>query len=157
MNTRKTGQYFVREPGAPPPLNVRLSRRVAFNEVDAMGIAWHGRYAVYFEEASTELRRRCGLTYEAFRNAGIYAPIVSLHVDYRRPALLDELIAVEASLIWTDAARLNTEYRILKQDGTPAATGCTVQLFTEAATGEPYMASPELLEACRARWLEDGL
>jgi acyl-CoA thioester hydrolase len=157
MKPRKTGQYFEREPGAPPPLTVRLDRRVAFNEVDVMGIAWHGRYAVYFEEASTEIRRRCGLTYEAFRDAAIHAPIVELRVDYKRPVFLDEQITVKAALIWTDAARLNTEYRILKQDGSLAATGSTVQLFTEAATGEPYMASPELLETCRENWREGRL
>lgn len=157
MNTRKTGQYFARDPAVPPPLSVTISRRVAFNEVDVMGIAWHGRYAAYFEEACTELRRRCGLTYEAFRDAGIRAPIVELHVNYRRPVFLDELISIEASLIWTDAARLNTEYRILKQDGILAATGSTVQLFTDAATAQPYMASPELLETCRERWREGNL
>ena len=78
-------------------------------------------------------------------------------MDYKQPVFLDELITVEATLVWTEAARLNTEYRILRQDGALAATGSTVQLFTDAATGEPFIATPELLETCRERWQKGEL
>lgn len=150
MRRKKT--YFQRLEDSPAPLVHVLRHRMRFGEVDAMAVAWHGHYAVLFEEASTELRRLCGLTYEAFWEAGVRAPVVQLHVDYHQPLLLDELATVKASMIWTDAARLNVEYEVIKEDGTLAATGYTVQLFSMADSGEPCFTLPPLLEACQEKW-----
>ena len=57
---RRKAPYFERSEGSPEPVLVTLRRRVQFSEVDALAIVWHGRYAGYFEEASSELGRRCG-------------------------------------------------------------------------------------------------
>ena len=70
MRTRKKTTYFDRVPGSPEPLVVEMKRRVRFNEADPMAIVWHGRYPLFFEEASEELGRRCGLSYKEFFEAG---------------------------------------------------------------------------------------
>ena len=149
---RRKQYYFEREAASPVPLVYKTWRRARFGEVDAMAILWHGHYAVLFEEASTELRRHCGLSYEDFFREGLRAPIVQLHVDYHQPLVLDELFMIQASLVWSDAARLNTEYRIEKEAGSLAATGYTVQLFTRAENNEPWITLPPLLEQCREQW-----
>jgi acyl-CoA thioester hydrolase len=148
---RKRG-YFGQPDEAPAPLVVRLKRRVSFHEADVMGIAWHGRYAAFFEEGSAELGRRCGLSYEAFAEANLRAPIVQLHIDYHLPLALDEEFTVEVSGIWSEGARLNTEFAAIKSDGSPAATGYTVQMLVDARSGETCLTSPQLLEECRKRW-----
>lgn len=117
-----------------------------------MAIVWHGHYAVLFEEASTELRRECGLTYEAFFETGLRAPVVKLHVDYHLPLFLDQWFTTTASMIWTDAARLDVVYEVRREDSRIAATGYTVQLFVQDRTGEPCFTVPELLRQCRERW-----
>ena len=150
MRRKKT--YFKPEEGAPPPIVHTMQRRARFGEVDAMAVMWHGHYAVLFEEVSTELRRRCGLGYGDFFEAGVRAPIVQLHVDYHQPLLLDELATVKASMVWSEAARLNIEFEVVKEDGTIAATGYTVQLFAEAESGLPCLTLPKMLETCQARW-----
>ena len=152
MRRQRDSRYFARQSGDPEPVLTTIHRRVSFGEVDAMAMAWHGRYAAYCEEASTELRRHCGLAYEDFAQADLRAPVVQFHLDYHRPLLLDELIAVRAALVWTEAARLNIVYEIRNPGGVIAATGYTVQLFTVGATGEVCYASPPLLERCRRRW-----
>ena len=149
---RKKGGYFRQADQAPAPLVVKVKRRVSFGEADVMGIAWHGRYAAFFEEASAELGRRCGLSYDEFAEANLRAPIVQLHVDYHLPLLLDEEFSVEVSGIWTEGARLNTEYAVMKDDGRIAATGYTVQMLIDGESGEACLTSPELLERCRKRW-----
>lgn len=154
MTRRRTEGYFERSDSDPAPLNVTVNRRVAFREVDAVAIVWHGRYAAYFEDAATELRRACGLTYAEFRDTGVHAPIVQFHVDHHSPLFLDEEMSIHASLVWTEAARLNTEYEILKDDGTIAATGYSVQMLTDAATGEPCLTPPPLMRRCLERWRE---
>jgi acyl-CoA thioester hydrolase len=128
-----------------------------FREVDPMAIVWHGRYAELFEDASTELRRQCGLSYEEFLRANLRAPVVQLHVEYCRPLYLDETASVRASLFWTEAARLNIGYEVLNEEGRTAATGWTVQLFTDADSGAACLLSPAMLEQCRERWRNGGL
>lgn len=144
--------YFQKEPNSPLPIEVTISRRLRFSDVDALAIAWHGRYPQFFEEAQTELGHKCGLTYDAFRDEGLAAPIAQIHIDYFRPLLLDKMFTVKASLHWNEAARLNTEYLITGEDGLCACTGYTVQLFVDLKTREPLWLSPDMLIRCRQRW-----
>jgi acyl-CoA thioester hydrolase len=148
---RQKGGYFPTDPAAPPPVIVHVQHRVRFSEVDAMAVLWHGRYAELFEQANEELGRKCGLTYADFYRAGLQGPIVQLHVDYFAPATLSEVVTIVGKLIWTEAARINIEYEIRKQDGTLAATGYTVQMFIDE-TKQPLMTSPPLYDTCRRRW-----
>jgi acyl-CoA thioester hydrolase len=152
MRARRKTTYFERIPGSPEPIVVEIKRRVRFNEADPMAIAWHGRYPLFFEEASEELGRRCGLTYKNFFEAGLRAPIVDLHISYFQPLYLDEEFTVRASLIWHDGARLNTEFQLLKQDGSLATSASMVQVFTDHRTGEACIVSPHLIEEVRKRW-----
>jgi len=152
MKTRRRKTYFERSPGSPEPIVVEVKRRVRFNEADPMAIMWHGRYSLLFEEASEEIGRRCGLSYKDFFEAGLRAPIVEFHVDYYKPLFLDEEFTIRASLIWHEGARMNTEFSLIKQDGSLATSGYTVQLFTDHRSGEPCIVSPEMLEQCRTRW-----
>jgi len=154
---RRNKTYFKREPGIPDPLTYSFKRRARFGEVDAMAVMWHGHYATLFEEASTELRRKSGLSYEDFFNAKVYAPIVQLHVDYFSSLTLDELFTVTARMFWTEAARINIAYEITKENGSLAATGYTVQLFSSAVTGEPCFTMPPLLEEQQKLWLDGKL
>jgi len=151
--TRRKKSYFDRITGAPEPVSVEIKRRVRFNEADPMAVMWHGRYPLAFEEAAEELGRVCGLSYSDYLEAGLMGPIVSIHIDYYQSLYLAEEYTIRASLVWSEGARLNTEFRIFKQDGSVATTGYTVQLFTDNATGEPCLVSPEMLKKCRRRWL----
>lgn len=152
MKSRKKKEHFERVPGAPEPVVYEVKRRSRFSEVDAMAIVWHGRYATFFEEASAELGRTVGLSYKDFFDAGLRAPIVEFHIDYYKPLYLDEEFTTRASLVWHEGARINTEYQLIKRDGSLAASGYTVQLLVDAGNGEPLYVSPELLIKCREKW-----
>ena len=75
-----------------------------------------------------------------------------MHVDYYAPLELEENIRIRAALIWTEAARLNTEYRIWKENGKTAATGYTVQMLTDARTGSFCLFDPPLLRQMKQKW-----
>jgi acyl-CoA thioester hydrolase len=144
--------YFERGVGDPAPIEAEVRRRVLFGDADPMAVLWHGRYAALFEEASTELRRLCGLGYDEFHAGRLRAPVVQMHIDYHRPLRLDERAVVRARLVWTEAARLNIEYEVLRESGDVAATGFTVQLFIAEPSGEVCYVSPPMLTRCRERW-----
>ena len=151
MLSRRKKNYFKQENNWPKPITAEVKRIVSFSEVDAMAIAWHGRYAQYFEEAYAAVGRRCGLGYEDFYKAKLRAPIVQFHVDYFLSLVLEEEITIQARLVWSEGARINMEYIIFKADGRVAATGYTVQMLI-SDTGDICMTSPGLLDDCRARW-----
>jgi acyl-CoA thioester hydrolase len=156
MVRRKVGGYFEKIKRAPLPVAVRLKRRVSFSEVDAMGIVWYGRFAAYFEEGAAALGRLCGLAYRDFYEAGILAPIVQFHIDYHKPMILDEEFTILSSLVWSEGSKINIEYSLIKNDGTVAASGYTIQMLVDAKTQEVYLVPPELLKRCRRRWKKDG-
>ncbi len=149
---RKTDTYFKTEPDTPHPIRLVVRHRVRFSEVDAMAIVWHGRYLQFFEMAAEELARRIGLSYNDYYTAGLRAPLAQVHVDFHHPVRLGEDVSIEARLIWNDAVRLNTEYTVTNEQGRLVASGYSVQMLTEEATGNVCFVMPPLLAACRKRW-----
>jgi len=149
---RQKGGYFTARPDAPAPVIARVSYRAHFSDVDAMAVVWHGHFARLFEQANEELCRRCGMTYADFHRHRVAAPIVQLHVDYFSPVRLGEQIEIAGKLIWSEAARMNIEYEIRKENGELAAAGYTVQMFV-GEDGKPLLTGPELYDNCRKRWL----
>ncbi len=143
--------YFPITEGMPVPLRHTVSRRVRFEEVDALGIVWHGRYPSYFEDARAALGKRYGIGYTDFYSRGILAPIKILHADYHLPLTFDEPFTIEAVLRWSEAARLNLEYFLRNQSGTLTTTGYTVQLMLDSK-GEVLVLPPPFYREFCDRW-----
>ena len=151
MRRRIETLAFPPEPGYPP-LRAVVAHRVAFSEVDPMGIVWFGRYTVFFEEAAAALRDACGISHAAFREAGIEPPVVSYQVEYLHPSRLDERLTIAACLHATEAARLNLTYEVRGPDGVLRVAARTVQVFMEAASQTVCLSAPGIWITCLARW-----
>ena len=149
---RRRRAYFTAAPGDPPPIAVEIRRRIAFSEVDAMAVAWHGNYPRFFEAAHSELMQKIGLGFAVYAEHQVAAPIVQCHIDYHAPLLLDEEFTVRAELFWNDGARLDTAYTITGDDGETRATGYTVQMFCDLKTREACLFPPAPAAAMRDRW-----
>jgi len=143
--------YFARREGDPPPLRTLVQRRVRFEEVDPMGIVWHGRYPGYFEDGRVALGSRYGIGYEDFFRHGVPAPIRRMQIDYLAPLRFQEEFEVEALLHWSDGARLDFEFLIRDADGGLVATGCSVQLMLDPAGGL-LLLPPPFVRAQREQW-----
>jgi len=143
--------YFTVQKDGPAPLRFQVERRVRFEEVDTLGIVWHGRYASYFEDARSSLGENYGIGYLDFYKNGIIAPIKKLHVDYHLPLKFPEKVAIEGILHWSEAARLNYEFIIRNAEGSVAATGYSVQVMLDAENNLHMVAPPFYQEFCK-RW-----
>lgn len=150
---RRRKSYFQTPVGAPDPVIVRVSARIHFSDVDPMAVLWHGRYAKLFEQANEQVGRLCGMSYEDFFRAKLRAPIVQLHVDYFAPVILAEEVTIVGRLFWNDAARMDIEYEVFKENGTLAATGYTVQMFVNES-GEALLVPSALQIESQRRWLD---
>lgn len=147
--TRRGNPYFP--PGEKPLLTAECFRRVQFDEVDALNIVWHGRYVSYFEQGRNEWGRKFGFRYEDMLENGFVMPIVQLHIDHCYPLQYDELIRIKTHCHWTEAAKLNLSYEIHAQNGSLAARGYTVQVYTDLK-GKPLLLRPEFAEDFMQRW-----
>lgn len=147
--------YFPRQEGHPEPLVATASRRVRFEEVDALGMVWHGRYPSFFEDGRIAFGDTYGLTYFTYVDNKVMAPVVQMHLDYKLPLRFDENIRIETALHWAETPRLNFTYTIYKADEHIAAAGYTVQLLTDLA-GTLQLMLPDWLLEFRHKWRSGG-
>ena len=143
--------YFPKCKDQPLPLKVGVERTVRFEEVDALGIVWHGRYASYFEDARIALGQKYEIGYMDFYAHGVVAPIKKMHFDYHRPLRFQETITIEGILHWSDAARMNFEFIIRNSNGELATTGFTVQMMLDSNENILVIPPPFYVEFCN-KW-----
>ncbi|WP_022661116.1 acyl-CoA thioesterase [Paucidesulfovibrio longus] len=148
--------YFKPVPGAPAPLRITVQRTVRFEEVDPLGVAWHGRYASYLEDARVALGDTYGFGYLDLRDNGIITPIKQLHIDYLKPLRYAEPFTIEALLHWTEAARINIEYILRNQRAEVTTTAYSVQMLVDTE-GELIIVQPEFCRGFFTRWKEGKL
>ncbi len=149
-------QYFKPVEGAPAPLRAVIERPIRFEEVDPLGIVWHGRYPSYFEDSRVNLGHRYGIGYLDFKANNVAAPIKQMHMDYLMPLAFGDTARIEAILHYNEAARLNYEFIIRNGAGDITTTGYTVQLFVDFDQ-ELMLAPPEFYTDFLAKWKNGDL
>ena len=142
--------YFQPVPGSPPPLRMIVKRRVRFEEVDSMGIVWHGRYSGYFEDGRVALGHKYGISYSDFINHRNPVPIRQINIEYIEPLFFEDDIEIEAILHWSEAARINFEY-IIRKNGNIVCIGYTVQLMLDENL-ELLLAAPPFYLDFMEKW-----
>jgi len=133
-------------------LEHRASATVRFQEVDSLGIVWHGHYLGYFEDARVAFGRQYGIDYPDLLQAGISAPIVHVSCDFLSPACYGEQLEVVARLFERDIAKLEFYYEISRPaDTTVLAIGQTIQAFVDLQ-GCLILVLPEFMRRFYHRW-----
>lgn len=145
--------YFPAEKDRPSPLTETTRRRVRFEEIDSLGIVWHGRYVSYFEDGRVAFGRKYGMSYSDFISKKIAAPIVKLYLDYLAPLTFDEEFEIVTTLHWSTALRLNFEFMVLGEEEKICATGYSVQLLTDMK-GKVLLLAPDWIAEFRQKWLD---
>ena len=73
--------------------------RVYYEDTDAGGIMYHGRYVNWCERARAEYIRDFGLSFsEISEKDGMMFVVRHIEMDYFKPAKLDDLLRIETSL-----------------------------------------------------------
>lgn len=148
--------YFRSPEGAPSPLRLTVNRRVRFEEVDSMGVVWHGRYVGYFEDGRVALGGLYGISYSDFIREGIPVPVRQMQIDFRHPLQFEEDFEIDTALHWSDATRINFEYVIRNAQGRLVCTGCTVQLMLDHDLNV-LLRPPPFFAAFLERWKQGDL
>jgi acyl-CoA thioester hydrolase len=76
-----------------------MEYRIYYEDTDAGGVVYHANYLGYFERGRTEYFRERGLSVAELARDGHVFPVVRLEIDYRAPAVLDDLVRVETEVL----------------------------------------------------------
>lgn len=105
---------------------------IRFNEVDMMGVVWHGSYVTFLEDAREAFGAKYGLSYTKYIVENIFAPIVDLKISYKKPLRYGMKPVVKITYRPTDAAKIIFDYEILNpEDNSVFLTATSVQVFMD--------------------------
>lgn len=130
--------------------------RVRYGEVDRMGFFYHSHYVELFDIGRTELMREIGMTNFKIEASGIELPVVKVEVNYKFPALYDDLLTIETTLAETPRATITFQYRVFRTPSDASemlpdaiATGRVTLAFMNRDTKRACRPSAEILEAVK--------
>lgn len=122
--------------------------RVYFQDTDAGGVVYHASYVNFLERARTEWLREHGFTNAGLmRELGVVFVVRSIKLDYLRPALLDDLLAVSAEIEEIGRSRVTLRQTVMRGD--EVLTQATVHLVCVAMDSFKPVSVPERL---RQQW-----
>jgi len=120
--------------------------RVRYAETDQMGVVYHGNYAQYFEIGRVEWLRNQGLSYRWMEENGVMLPVVSLSMDYKKPARYDDLLTVTTILKNQSSVKIEFDYEIRNQEGELLTTGYSMLVFVDMKSGRPTLPPSYVIE-----------
>ncbi|WP_234369088.1 acyl-CoA thioesterase [Brumimicrobium mesophilum] len=113
--------------------------RVRYGETDQMGYCYYGNYAQYFEVGRVEAMRELGMSYKDIENKGFMLPVSTFSVNYKAPALYDDLLTITTRITDLKGVRLCFEYEIKNEENRLLATAETVLVFVDKNTMRPVL------------------
>ena len=125
--------------------------RTRYAETDQMGVVYYGNYPQYLELGRVEWLRSIGFTYKAMEEEGIMMPVVSLQIQYKKPALYDELITIRTKLKELPSTKIEFDYEILNEKGELLSTANTILVFVDAKTFRPVRCPEKVLKLIKAK------
>jgi acyl-CoA thioester hydrolase len=91
---------------------------IYYEDTDLSGVVYHANYLRFMERGRTEFFRLSGIS----KMAGLEDEeptawaIRSAHIDYHRPARLDDVVMVRTILVGLSGARLKAIQRVMRDD-----------------------------------------
>lgn len=113
--------------------------RVRYAETDQMGVVYHGNYAQYFEMGRVEWLRNMGVSYKWMEENGIMLPVVSLNINYKKPARYDDLLRVKTIYKNQSSVKIEFEYEIYNESNELLTIGSSILVFVNMKTGRPTL------------------
>ncbi len=124
----------------------QFTTRVRYAETDQMGVVYHGNYAVFFEMGRVEWLRNMGVSYKSMEENGIMLPVVSLTMNYKKPARYDDLLTVKTIFKSQTSVKIEFDYEIYNESGELLTTGYSMLVFVDMKTGRPILPPDYILE-----------
>ena len=120
--------------------------RVRYSETDQMGVVYHGSYIPFFEMGRVEWLRNKGVSYKSLEESGIALPIVSMSINYKKPARYDDLLTVKTRFKKYSSVKIEFDCEIFGEQNDLLTTAHFILVFVAMKTGRPMVPPREILE-----------
>ena len=115
----------------------QIQVRVRYSETDKMGVVYHGNYIPYFEIGRVEWLRNKGISYKIMEESGVALPIVSMNINYKKPARYDELLTISTTFKSQTSVKVEFECEIHNEKNELLTTAHFILVFVDLLTGKP--------------------
>ena len=110
--------------------------RVYYEDTDAGGIVYYANYLKFAERARSEMMREVGIeSSQMMDEHGVALTVKTCHVDYKKPARLDDELEVHSRITKIGGASLVGEQHIKKDGQDMVVIG--IKLACMAMDGKP--------------------
>lgn len=103
-----------------PPAPHRLAIRVYYEDTDFSGLVYHASHLRFMERGRTELLRSLGLHQRALlegaAGARFFFVVRAMDIDFKKPALMDDLLTVETRVSDIGGASVTLDQRVMRKD-----------------------------------------
>ena len=123
----------------------QVNVRVRYSETDQMGVVYHGSYVPYFEIGRVEWLRNKGISYKELEISGIALPIVSMTLNYKKPARYDDLLTVITKFKTYNGVKIEFECEIWSEQDELLTTASFLLVFVDVNTGRPTLPPENIL------------
>ena len=115
----------------------QIQVRVRYSETDQMGVVYHGSYIPYFEIGRVEWLRDKGVSYKSLEENGIALPIVSMTLNYKKPARYDDLLTIKTKFKNHTSVKIEFDCEIWSEQNELLTTAHFILVFVDMKTGRP--------------------
>ena len=89
-------------------------RRIYYQDTDAWGVVYYANYLRYIEQGRSDFLRARGLSVETLHEQGYLIPVMRLEIDYLVPAVLDDLIRVDTTVLEITNATCTLSQQVIR-------------------------------------------
>jgi acyl-CoA thioester hydrolase len=140
------GRGFAGPTDRRPPFRFGAETRVGFDETDAQGVVYYGRYLPYFDRARVEYLRHLGLLHRG--PAFVEFVMRASSVEYHAPATFDDLLEVYLRVARIGTTSVTYEFEAVRSDdGTLLCSATQTLVAIDRATRRPVAVDPEIRAA----------
>ncbi len=119
--------------------------RVRYGETDQMGVVYHGNYAQFLEVARVEWLRSIDISYKKMENDGVMLPVVNLNINFKKPAVYDEMIIVKTKLREKPGLKITVDQEIYNKNNDLLTVSEITLVFVNMQTKKPMLCPDDLL------------
>jgi acyl-CoA thioester hydrolase len=120
--------------------------KVRYAETDQMGVVYHGNYAQYLEIGRLEWLTALGISYKEMEENEVMLPVVSLNVNYKKPARYDDVLTITTTLVKQPTASIEFDYEIHNSSGDLLTTANTKLVFVNMKSNNPMRCPAYILD-----------
>ncbi|HEY5705288.1 MAG TPA: thioesterase family protein [Terrimicrobiaceae bacterium] len=133
---------------SPDRLRISTEVCVMYFDTDASGVVHNIAYLRFIETARTQLALLMGMSFQEILRTKIHPVVVRTEIDYRRPALLGDVISVNGQVTESSGARFWVGFEIVRPSDNCLLVTCRQALaLVQMPEGRPVRLPSKFAES----------